>query len=65
MPVATYSNNPDVRLEEMPVSQVGPGELPVKMIATIFSFVLPSHRLKPSLAMPKSEPPGLSNHQDY
>ena len=34
MSVATYYNNPDVRLEEMPVSQVGPGELPVKMIAS-------------------------------
>ena len=34
MPVSTYCNNSDVRLEETPISQVGTGELPVKMIAS-------------------------------
>jgi len=34
MQVAMYYNNRDVRLEEMPVPQIGPGELLVKIIAS-------------------------------
>lgn len=34
MRVAMYYNNEDVRLEEMPVPQIGPGELLVKVIAS-------------------------------
>ncbi|HAZ32000.1 MAG TPA: alcohol dehydrogenase [Dehalococcoidia bacterium] len=34
MRVATYYNNNDVRLEEMPVPKIGPGELLVKVIAS-------------------------------
>ncbi|MDI6902742.1 MAG: zinc-dependent dehydrogenase [Methanocellales archaeon] len=34
MRVAMYYNNKDVRLEEMPIPQIGPGELLVKVIAS-------------------------------
>ncbi|MGB9593932.1 MAG: alcohol dehydrogenase catalytic domain-containing protein, partial [Anaerolineae bacterium] len=34
MRVAMYYNNQDVRLEEMPVPRIGPGELLVKVIAS-------------------------------
>jgi L-iditol 2-dehydrogenase len=34
MRVATYYNNKDVRLEEMPTPQIGPGELLVKVMAS-------------------------------
>ena len=34
MQVAMYYNNRDVRLQEMPVPQIGPGEILVKTIAS-------------------------------
>ena len=34
MRVAMYYNNEDVRLEEMPVPEIGPGELLVKVMAS-------------------------------
>ena len=34
MRVAMYYNNRDVRLEEMEIPQIGPGELLVKVIAS-------------------------------
>jgi len=37
MRVAMYYNNRDVRLEEMPVPAIGPGEALVKVIASGFA----------------------------
>ena len=34
MRVAKYYNNSDIRLEEMPVPTIGPGEILVKVIAS-------------------------------
>ncbi len=34
MRVARYYNNRDVRLEEMPTPEIGPGEIQVKVIAS-------------------------------
>jgi len=48
MRVAMYYNNRDVRLQEMPVPQIGPGELLVKVIASGIcgSDVLEWYRIK-------------------
>ena len=48
MRVAMYYNNQDVRLEEMPVPKIGPGELLVKVIASGIcgSDVMEWYRLK-------------------
>lgn len=48
MRVAMYYNNSDIRLEEMPVPEIGPGELLVKVIASGIcgSDVLEWYRIK-------------------